>query len=200
VLPPLPDDVDTVDVRLGEGLLLGVPVGEGALAPAVDAPSVPLGDGWPALPDVATARDPAAQVRPLVRNVEEPERGLRTQERADEVAESLATDVLFAVDSAELDPAAQAVLGEVAARLRERATGTVQVVGHTDGTGETAYNQQLSQARADAVAQVLRAAAPGLALEASGRGESEPVADDSTEEGRALNRRVTVVYGLREDA
>lgn len=66
-----------------------------------------------------------------------------------------------------------------------------------DATGDDAYNDRLSLARAEAVAAALRSAAGSdLRLTAGGRGEDEPVADDATDEGRARNRRVTVTYAV----
>ena len=67
------------------------------------------------------------------------------------------------------------------------------VVGHTDSSGTEAYNQQLSERRAQTVADYLQAkgVAPGR-LAASGAGESEPIADNATKEGRAENRRVVL--------
>jgi OOP family OmpA-OmpF porin len=67
----------------------------------------------------------------------------------------------------------------------------VEVAGHTDSVGPDAYNQKLSQRRADAVKQVL--VKDGVAanrVTSVGYGESRPVADNATEAGRAVNRRV----------
>ena len=71
-------------------------------------------------------------------------------------------------------------------------TETVHVIGHTDSTGPAAYNDGLSLRRAQAVIDYLRSIGTTIAMEAIGKGESEPVADNSTKEGRAQNRRVIV--------
>lgn len=71
-------------------------------------------------------------------------------------------------------------------------TETIQVIGHTDSTGPEAYNEGLSLRRAQAVIDYLRSIGTKVAMEAIGKGESEPVADNSTKEGRAQNRRVVV--------
>jgi len=71
-------------------------------------------------------------------------------------------------------------------------TETVQIIGHTDSTGPEAYNEGLSLRRAQAVVDHLRSIGAKVAMEAIGKGESEPVADNSTKEGRAQNRRVVV--------
>lgn len=105
--------------------------------------------------------------------------------------------MLFAFGSADLTPAARATLQDVVAKVKAQAVGPVEIVGHTDTVGDPAANQTLSLQRAQAVLAALQPQAPELTLTASGRGESEPVAEDrgrgdSTE--AALNRRVTVRY------
>lgn len=199
VMPPLPAEVTSVGVVFGFGNQVeDVPVEDGPLEPAVAQPSTELGEGWPELPDaaqVAAVTDPGRYVRSLVRNVADLERKVTTKERPGRVDESLSADVLFAVDSATLTPAAQSTLAELAARLRERAVGEVTIIGHTDSTGAPDYNLRLSIARAQAVLDALRAdVGPEVKLTASGRGEQEPVADNSTPDGRMQNRRVTVTY------
>ena len=77
------------------------------------------------------------------------------------------------------------------AKLNSPTVTKVRVIGHTDGVGSDSYNQALSERRASSVAEYLI----GQGLEmgkvtSQGRGESEPVTDNETEEGRARNRRV----------
>ncbi|WP_265468757.1 OmpA family protein [Arenimonas daejeonensis] len=72
--------------------------------------------------------------------------------------------------------------------------GAISIEGHTDSQGADAANQALSQRRAEAVRRVLEdAGLPSARLSASGRGESAPVADNATAEGRARNRRVEII-------
>ena len=71
-------------------------------------------------------------------------------------------------------------------------TETVLVTGHTDSTGPEAYNQGLSVRRAEAVISYLKSIGVKVDLVAEGKGESDPVADNSTKEGRAQNRRVVI--------
>lgn len=67
----------------------------------------------------------------------------------------------------------------------------ITVEGHTDSTGTTEYNQKLSERRADAVRDMLiRGGVPASRISIMGYGESDPVADNSTPEGRQSNRRV----------
>jgi len=101
-------------------------------------------------------------------------------------------DILFAFDRADLRPEACAVLTPLAMAL----TGDgvpIEIGGHTDSLGSTAYNQSLSQRRAAAVARFLtRHGVRTSRLRVHGHGESEPVADNATEEGRSHNRRVEI--------
>jgi outer membrane protein OmpA-like peptidoglycan-associated protein len=99
--------------------------------------------------------------------------------------------VTFATSSAEIDPASAVVLDVAADQLRGRSNVNVVVEGHTDSTGSDAYNQALSQRRADSVLNYLvRKGVPANRLTARGMGESSPVASNDTPDGRALNRRV----------
>ena len=106
---------------------------------------------------------------------------------------TLPQDLLFAVDSATLRPDLQSDLRTIATNLVNYPRSDVIVVGHTDSTGAAAYNQSLSERRATSVAQVLRG--QGVAanrIQTIGRGQTQPVADNSTPEGRRQNRRVEI--------
>jgi outer membrane protein len=99
----------------------------------------------------------------------------------------------FKLNSAELTDADKAVLDEVAENLTRLKFISGTVVGHTDSSGSEAYNQGLSERRAQTVASYLEG--KGIAagrLKVSGAGESEPIADNKTKEGRAENRRVVL--------
>ena len=101
-------------------------------------------------------------------------------------------NVKFELNSNQLTAASRAVLDDVAASLKGRSDiSGIQVIGHTDSTGAAAYNQALSEKRAKAVADYLISKGVDASLLSSkGMGESQPVADNSTAEGRAANRRV----------
>ncbi|WP_323114117.1 OmpA family protein [Pseudomonas guariconensis] len=99
--------------------------------------------------------------------------------------------VLFAFDSAQLSAQAQQRLRALLPQLSDPRVASIKVIGYTDSVGSDAYNQGLSEQRAGSVAEFL--IGQGLAagkVTSQGRGESEPVADNDTEEGRARNRRV----------
>ena len=106
----------------------------------------------------------------------------------------LPQDILFATDSATLQPTLVSDLRAVAQSLQRYPNSTVQVVGHADNVGAAAYNQDLSQRRAGSVASVLRDyGVPGGRIVSVGRGEDQPVASNLTPEGRAQNRRVEII-------
>ncbi|MDE1961608.1 MAG: OmpA family protein [Xanthomonadaceae bacterium] len=103
-------------------------------------------------------------------------------------------DIAFAPGRANLRPAAKASLGKLIAFVNRDPSKPIRIEGHTDSSGNTHVNLVLSQRRADAVRDALVAA--GVAanrITAIGMGESQPVADNGTEAGRARNRRVDVI-------
>ncbi|MDE1165894.1 MAG: OmpA family protein [Pseudomonas sp.] len=102
-----------------------------------------------------------------------------------------AGNVLFAFNSSDLTNDARSALSGLMDKFKSADVVSIKVVGHTDSVGSDQYNQKLSERRANSVAQYLLS--QGLApskLSSEGRGESEPIADNSTDEGRAKNRRV----------
>lgn len=122
-------------------------------------------------------------------------------ETAATIEVTLPADVLFDFDKADLRPSAQQALQEVANLARDKARGPVAVHGHTDALGGDAYNQKLSERRANAVKAwlVAREGLPAARLSTAGFGARNPVApnrrtDGSDDpDGRQLNRRVTVI-------
>ena len=106
---------------------------------------------------------------------------------------SLSERVLFDFDKADLRPDARQVLEKVASIIKVR-TGLVTISGHTDDTGSDAYNQQLSERRANAVKDELESLGVDPArLQASGFGETQPIAPNDTDQNRQMNRRVDIV-------
>lgn len=119
---------------------------------------------------------------------------------------NLNSEVSFAVDSALISADFYHSLNKVAGVLGDYAQTIVHVTGHTDSTGPEAYNQRLSEQRADNVRRYL--VSQGILngrIVAVGRGERSPVASNETESGRSQNRRVeillrTIVEGREADA
>jgi outer membrane protein OmpA-like peptidoglycan-associated protein len=124
--------------------------------------------------------------------------GVRIVNTGNELIVTLPQDVLFAVDSATLRPDLRDDLMVLAGSLNRYPDTRVEVIGHTDNTGEASYNQRLSEERADSVAYVLIAG--GVARQrviSYGRGEDDPIASNLNEAGRAQNRRVEFVITPR---
>ncbi|SNR38480.1 OmpA family protein [Puniceibacterium sediminis] len=116
------------------------------------------------------------------------------QNTGDRLIVTLPQDILFATDSASVRPDLQRDLRTVAQNLNAYPNTTVQVIGHTDNTGEAAYNASLSQRRAQSVAGILVAEGVSSSrLRSIGRGEDAPIASNLTPEGRQQNRRVEIV-------
>jgi len=104
------------------------------------------------------------------------------------------SDILFGTDSANLGPAASGTVEEVADVLAEYNKTAVVVQGHTDSTGPEAHNQDLSQRRATTVADaIIRHGVSSSRVVATGYGETMPVASNTSDRGRSLNRRVAIL-------
>ncbi|MEX0385700.1 OmpA family protein [Spiribacter onubensis] len=129
-------------------------------------------------------------------------------EKTDQVRE-IRSEVLFAFDSAELTPrgrnAVRAAIGDIGADWR---ITDVEAVGHTDRLGSEAYNRNLSQARADAVADYLESLTTldEARIRATGVGEADPVVECADDQSRdaliaclAPNRRTELVLDLTRD-
>lgn len=100
----------------------------------------------------------------------------------------------FPEDSAELSTPTKRALQQIAGVIKQYEKTVVHIVGHTDSRGAAAYNQKLSENRAEAVAAYLVSQGVDPArLMTAGRGESEPIASNETKAGRARNRRVDIV-------
>ena len=112
-----------------------------------------------------------------------------------DITVTLASDVTFASDSADLAPGAEAQLQTVATQLGQHPDGgTLTIVGHTDDVQDDAYNQTLSEKRANAVKTRLEqlTSLDKWKTSVSGKGESEPKIKDTTDQARAANRRVEI--------
>jgi outer membrane protein OmpA-like peptidoglycan-associated protein len=116
------------------------------------------------------------------------------------IAVTFESGVLFPYNSADVLPAGRENLRQLATSLRNYPGTTVLIVGHTDATGSDEYNMGLSYRRAESARSFL--AAQGIdasRVRVEGRGESEPVADNSTDAGRQQNRRVEIAIFASEE-
>lgn len=107
---------------------------------------------------------------------------------------NLPDGVTFAVGSATINSAFRATLDNVAASLIQYPNSLIDVYGHTDSTGSDAFNLDLSDRRAQAVASYLTSRGVNAnRVRSKGFGESNPIASNDTESGRAQNRRVEIL-------
>ena len=103
--------------------------------------------------------------------------------------------ILFATNSSTLSEASRSALLKLAESLNQNPDTDIKIVGHTDNTGNVDYNQTLSEKRAKSVYNYLMVdqGVSSKRMEYEGKGIHQPVADNSTVEGRALNRRVEIL-------
>ncbi|HXT50794.1 MAG TPA: OmpA family protein [Thermoanaerobaculia bacterium] len=130
-----------------------------------------------------------------VQQLEQAKRDLGAEETALVVRVELPADVLFDFDKADIRADAANALAQLATIIAAYPNGRVELLGHTDSKGDDAYNQRLSERRAQSVASWL-AAKHGVdpaRLTTRGWGEAKPVADNATDEGRQKNRRVEAI-------
>ena len=119
--------------------------------------------------------------------------GVSVTRIGDNITLNMPGNVTFATDSSDLSPAFFDVLASVGKVLGEFDQTVVEVAGHTDSTGSDAYNQALSERRSSSVAAYLQSQGVNpQRLITIGLGESMPVADNATAEGRQANRRVEI--------
>ncbi len=141
------------------------------------------------------ATDISSQVRDKLAQSED----IAIGERGNDLVLSVASDLLFDFDSAELSAQAKETLGRLSEVLAGSEIPQITVVGHTDSKGDDDYNLELSQRRAKAVAAFLeKRDIPANRMRVEGRGETEPVANNSINgqdnpDGRAKNRRVEFI-------
>lgn len=118
---------------------------------------------------------------------------VNVQRNADVLAVTFKSDVLFDVNSATIKPGGYTEINRVAQVLTQYPQTDILISGHTDSTGEEAYNQELSERRAMSVKNALaNQGVAGVRLRTLGFGETQPIADNSSPGGRQLNRRVVV--------
>jgi outer membrane protein OmpA-like peptidoglycan-associated protein len=111
-----------------------------------------------------------------------------------DVGKAIIYGIHFATDKADINPDSQATLKQLLAAIQSAKNGKIEVSGYTDSTNTDAYNVSLSKRRAKAVVDwLLSNGLPASRITSEGYGEAQPVADNATEQGRALNRRVEVV-------
>ena len=108
--------------------------------------------------------------------------------------------LLFITNSNTISEYSKSIVRQFAENLKNNPDTHIQITGHTDNTGNAGYNQTLSERRAKSVYDFLREQGVSLMrMDYSGKGIHEPVADNNTVEGRALNRRVEILIVAKEN-
>lgn len=111
----------------------------------------------------------------------------------------LKSDILFNTGSASLKPSAQSSIKEMATIMKKYPENVLTIKGYTDSTGSDSVNEPLSEKRAEAVKSYLVAnGMPGSTISTIGKGEADPIGDNSTTGGRQMNRRVEVEVTVDE--
>lgn len=119
--------------------------------------------------------------------------GVQVVEDSDSIRLIMPGNITFKTDSADINSSFYPVLNSVARVLNKYSNSTVMVSGHTDSTGSSDYNLKLSRERAGSVAAYLQGQGVKQSrFEVMGLGSSNPIASNSTVDGRALNRRVEI--------
>lgn len=153
-----------------------------------------------ATPDITPVMDTVAPTLSLVLRTGASDGAVTTDSGKGKTKATLNSDVTFEVDSATLTPRATEILDGIVSDWGGTPPDSVTVVGHTDSVADHAHNQTLSEQRAQAVADHLTSKSPSLKVEASGKGETQPAASETNddgsvnEEGRAANRRVELTW------
>lgn len=119
--------------------------------------------------------------------------GIGVQRQGDNILLNIPNSITFDFDSARVWSQAEGTLGDLAGVLNQYPQTMIDVIGYTDSVGSEKYNQDLSDRRAQAVANKLRDfGVASQRLMVIGRGENQPIASNDTESGRAQNRRVEI--------
>ncbi len=153
-----------------------------------------------ATPDIAPVIDTVAPALSLVLRTGASDGAVTTDSGKGRTKATLNSDVTFEVDSATLTPRATEILDGIVSDWGGTPPDSVTVIGHTDSVADHAHNQTLSEQRAQAVADYLTSRSPSVKVEASGKGETQPAASETnddgsvSEEGRAANRRVELTW------
>ncbi len=135
-----------------------------------------------------------AQVGDTYAQVEDLAGTARVSSTATEIDVTINSNILFAKDSAVVQPGAKARLAEIGAQLRAAGPGSMRVVGYTDDLGSAEHGLELSRTRAAAVQVELSAATTAISVTVEGKGEADPVVPNTDEASRAKNRRVELHF------
>jgi outer membrane protein OmpA-like peptidoglycan-associated protein len=120
--------------------------------------------------------------------------GIEVDRVGDQIQLTMPSNVTFAVNSATIQPGFFKALDDVSATLVQYNDTSVDIIGHASSDGDDAYNMTLSQQRAQSVrSYLISKGTQSVRINAIGMGETQPIADNATAEGRAANRRVEIL-------
>ncbi|MEE9381285.1 MAG: OmpA family protein, partial [Hyphomonadaceae bacterium] len=120
--------------------------------------------------------------------------GIEVARVGDQIALTMPSGLTFDVNSSTVKPGFQPPLSDVASSLVGNPKTAVDIIGHASSDGDDAYNQRLSEERATSVRNYLTAQGlQAVRVNSYGLGETQPVADNATLEGRMANRRVEIL-------
>lgn len=145
-------------------------------------------------PSTAALRPPF--ITPLISTSDDLNGGKSIDDQGKSQDIRLSSDVLFKLNKADLSSKANAILKDVASRLDKASATTVKIDGYTDTSGNDAINNPLSRRRAESVKNALQklVTRSGITYQTAGHGSQDPVASNDSEQGRKMNRRVTVSF------
>lgn len=127
----------------------------------------------------------------FIKNIRIAEGGVKLYDKFLSEGKIIANGIRFDVNKATIKPESMGVINEIVKLMKDHPEINFSVEGHTDSDGETAFNQSLSEKRAEAVmAEMVRLGIDGSRLSSRGFGESAPIDTNTTPEGKANNRRV----------
>lgn len=189
---PMSDTTKSTLIGTGIGALAGAAIGGDAKGAVIGgAVGAAGGYGWSKYMENKKAQMQQATAGSGVNVVQTPDNQLKLE---------VPSDISFAVGRADINPRLRPILDQFASGLGGQPGTEVRIIGHTDNTGSDAVNDRLSLERAQSVKHYLVARGVRAdSIEVAGRGKHEPVADNSTEAGRAQNRRVEIFLGERSN-
>lgn len=197
VLPELPEDMDEATVKVAGKVFTDVPVEDGLMTPEKpkDEPIL-VGKGWPKVnpASIDKVKDVEKFIYPISENSKILDSAVATRDEGAQTQIDIAADVLFEFDKATLTGKAKGEIKTAAEQIRQaKPKGTITITGHTDSEGAKDYNQDLSERRAESVAKEIKPLLPkGVDVTTEGKGESDPIASNENDPGKAKNRRVTI--------